>query len=85
MLKAKSCYTFNMGDLQDERARKALGRKLKIARKNKKYTQVEMAERADIHVNYYARIERGEENPSFQVLQAIAKALRVKLSDILPS
>lgn len=74
-----------MGDLQDERARKALGRKLKIARKNRKLTQAQVAEHADIHVNYYARTERGEENPSFEVLQAVAKALHVKLSDILPS
>lgn len=74
-----------MGELQDEKARKALGRKLKLARKNKKFTQEKVADKADISVNYYARIERGEENPSFEVLQAIAKALHVKMSEILPS
>ena len=50
----------------------------------KKITQSEVAKLADIHVNYYARIERAEENPSFAVLYAIAKAFKVKLSQIAP-
>jgi transcriptional regulator with XRE-family HTH domain len=74
-----------MGELQDEKARKALGRKLKLARKNKKLTQEKVADKADISVNYYARIERGEENPSFDVLHSVSRALGVKLSDVLPS
>lgn len=45
-------------------------------------TQSEVARLAGIHVNYFARIERGEENPSFDVLYAIAKALKVKLSEL---
>ena len=34
--------------------------------------------------NYYARIERGEENPSYEVLEKIIKALKVKSSEVFP-
>ncbi len=62
----------------------ALGEKLKKARKKTGLTQEKVAEKAGIHVNFYARVERGEENPSFEVLNKIAKILKVKSSNILP-
>lgn len=61
-----------------------LGKKIKTARRKSNMTQAEVAEKADIHVNYFAQIERGEVNPSYEVLEAIAKALKVNSSDILP-
>lgn len=60
-----------------------IGKNLKKLRKEKQLTQVELAEKAKISSNYYARIERDEENPSLEVLKDIAKALKVKSSDIL--
>ncbi len=60
-----------------------IGKNLKKLRKEKQLTQVELAERAKISSNYYARIERDEENPSLEVLKDIAKALKVKSSEIL--
>lgn len=45
------------------KSRKELGEKLRQVREHAGLTQAEVAEKADIHVNYYARIERGEENP----------------------
>lgn len=61
-----------------------IGKNLKKARNKAGLTQAQVAEKADIHVNYYARLERGEENPSVEVLQSVAKALKVKSSDLLP-
>lgn len=61
----------------DQKAREQLGKKLKLARQKKKLTQSDIADRADINVNYYARIERGEENPSLDTLRSIAKILNV--------
>lgn len=61
-----------------------LGKNIKKARQKSGLTQFEVAQKADIHANYYARIERGEVNPSVEILEAIAKALKVKSSDILP-
>ncbi|KKQ72374.1 MAG: Helix-turn-helix domain protein [Berkelbacteria bacterium GW2011_GWB1_38_5] len=62
---------------------KNLGGKLKRVREEAKLTQAEVAERAGIHVNYYARIERGEENPTYEKLESIKKALKIDSLDSL--
>ena len=61
-----------------------LGKNIKKARQKEEMTQAEVAQKANIHVNYFARIERGEENPSIDIIEKIAKALKVKSSEILP-
>ena len=61
-----------------------IGHNIKNARKKSGLTQAEVAGKAKIHVNYYARIERGETVPSVEVLEAISKILKIKSSDILP-
>lgn len=58
---------------------KKLAKILKAARKKAKLTQAEVAEKAEIHTNYYARIERGEVNPTIDVLNSLAKALKIEL------
>lgn len=67
---------------ESDQARKALGEKLRKAREAAKLTQQEVATAADVHVNFYARIERGEENPSFEKLQGIMKVLGIKSLDL---
>lgn len=61
-----------------------LGKNIKKARNKAGLTQAQVAEKAGIHTNYFARVERGEENPSFDILEKIAKALKIKSSEILP-
>ena len=63
--------------------RKALGEKLRGTREATRMTQKEVAEVAGVHVNYYARIERGEEIPTYDKLQDIKKALKIKSLDLL--
>ena len=63
---------------------KQVGSKIKEIREKAKLTQAQVAKKADIHVNYFARLERGEVNPSVETVQSIAKALKVKSGDILP-
>lgn len=63
---------------------KELGKNIKKARTKAGLTQAQVAEKAGIHFNYYARVERGEVNPSVDIVENIAKALKVKSSDILP-
>ena len=60
-----------------------IGKKLKEARKELGLKQSEVAEKADISVNYYARIERNEENPTLETLERVLKALKLKSSDVL--
>lgn len=64
--------------------KKIMGQNLKYIRQSKNMTQAEVATKAGITINYYARIERGEENPSFEILKRLVKALKIKSSDILP-
>lgn len=63
--------------------RKQLGEKLRSIREAAHLTQKEVANLANVRVNYYARIERGEENPTYDKLQDIKKALRIKSLDLL--
>lgn len=60
------------------------GKRIRALREKKGLTQAQVAEKAGIHVNYYARVERGEPNPRIPIIEKIAKALGVKSSDILP-
>ncbi len=60
------------------------GQNLRVARKKANLTQQQIADKAKMHVNYYARIERGGENPSYEALEKIIKALGIKSSEVLP-
>lgn len=46
-------------------------------------SQEQAAERADLHSNYFGRVERGEENVSLSALRRIAKALNVRVRDLV--
>jgi transcriptional regulator with XRE-family HTH domain len=61
-----------------------IGEKIKQARLRQGATQAEVAEKAGLNTNYYARIERGEASATIEAIQKIATALKVTSSDILP-
>ena len=61
-----------------------IGKNMRKIRDNQRRDQVEIAEEAGISTSFYARLERGEGNPTLEVLFAVIKALHVKSSDILP-
>jgi len=65
-------------------SQKQLGENIKKVREKAGKTQEELAEKTGIHVSYLSRIERGVVNPSVEVLENIAKVLKVKSSKILP-
>lgn len=60
-----------------------IGKNLKKLRQERQLTQAELAKKAGINTNYYARIERDEETPSLETLKKLTKILKVKSSDIL--
>lgn len=74
-----------MKNNQDESARKKLGGKLKRVREEANLIQDEVAKKAGISTNYFAKIERGEVNTSFDKLYKIIKALKIEASDIFPN
>ena len=71
-----------MASDEQDKARKELGEKLRQAREAANMTQQKVATAAGVHVNFYARMERGEENPSFEKLRSIMKVLGIKSLDL---
>ena len=65
-----------------ETLRKELGENIRTAREKAKLTQAEVAAMADIDVNYYARIERGLANPSYEKLHSIMKSLKMESLEV---
>jgi transcriptional regulator with XRE-family HTH domain len=51
----------------------------KSSREKAGFTQADVAQKADINVNYYARIERAEVIARGDILNRIAKALKISL------
>lgn len=60
-------------------SRKDIYKILKEARKKKGLTQTQVAKEAGMNTNYYAVIERGEVNTTFENIEKIAKVLGIKL------
>ena len=58
---------------------KKLAKILKDAREKAGLTQAEVAEKAGIHFNYYARVERGEVTPRVDIVENLARALKINL------
>jgi transcriptional regulator with XRE-family HTH domain len=52
-----------------------LGQRIRAARKAKRLSQEDLALEADIAVDYAGGIERGQRNPSFRILCALARTL----------
>jgi len=65
-----------------ENARVLLGRRIRALRNVKGWAQQELGNRADINYKFLGEIERGQQNPSFNVLVKIATALEVKLPEL---
>ena len=63
--------------------RVVLGAAIRQKRKASRFTQEVLAEKSDLHPNYVGRVERGEEHVSLISLQRVAKALGVRISELL--
>jgi len=53
-----------------------------VHRKNRKVTQEQLAEKADLHPKYISEIERGAKTISVDALGRIAKALGTTVHDL---
>jgi transcriptional regulator with XRE-family HTH domain len=63
--------------------RRTLGRKIRACRKRSQFSQEELAEKADLSYKYLGEVERGYVNISLDSLARIAKALGVRLRDLV--
>jgi XRE family transcriptional regulator, regulator of sulfur utilization len=65
------------------RHQKIIGQTIRKYRKQAGLTQEKLAEKADFHPVYIGEVERGEESASVAALIRIAKALRVRVRDLV--
>ena len=65
--------------------RKKFGKRLRQLREERGWSQEEFADRAGLHRTYVSAVERGVRNPTLSVLERLAKALGVKLSELVQS
>lgn len=72
-----------MAPKRDKGALRRLGERVKALREQAGMSQESVAFDAGIHVNHLSTIERGVANPSFLVLLAISRVLRVRVSELV--
>jgi transcriptional regulator with XRE-family HTH domain len=65
------------------RHQKIIGETIRRIRKRAGLSQEKLAEKADLHPVYIGELERGEETASVVALVRIAKALGVRLRDLV--
>ena len=66
-----------------QKHRRLLGEAVRAARKETGFSQEKLAEKANLSTVFISRIERGVESPSVDNLLKIAKALGVRVSDLV--
>ncbi len=62
--------------------RKKFGKRLRQLRKEAGFTQEQLADKADISVDFLSLVERGINAPSFESLDKLAKALGVPVREL---
>ena len=63
--------------------RRLLGEAIRIQRKKKRWSQERLAEKADLSTVFISRVERGKESPSLDSLVKIARALGIRVRDLV--
>jgi transcriptional regulator with XRE-family HTH domain len=63
--------------------RKSLGQAIRNYRKKAKLTQELLGERADLNPKYIGEVERAEKTISVDALSRVAKALKVRVRDLV--
>lgn len=64
---------------------KRLGQQLRTARNEAKLTQEQLADLSHVSVKHIAGIEKGQKNPSFEILLALSKVLKLSLDGLIAS
>lgn len=63
-------------------SKKLFGARIKKLRESKGWTQEYLAEKMDISPNYLSSIERGKENPTFDMLMNLSDGLEVEMWEL---
>lgn len=60
-----------------------LGKRIIYLRKKRKMSQLQLSVESEINKNYISDLERGKRNPSLMILNRIAIALKIDMSELL--
>ena len=71
-----------MGCMKKEQIRTILGSNLRKFRGCREWSQMELAEKADISMNFLSEIERGNKWPSSETLQNLADSLDIEIYEL---
>jgi transcriptional regulator with XRE-family HTH domain len=69
--------------LAGQQHRRLLGEAIRARRQKAELSQEKLAEKADLSTVFISRVERGKESPSVDSLVKIAKALDVRVRDLI--
>lgn len=69
--------------LMSDQQTKEIGKRVRKLRKEAGLTQVDLGKKSGLPANTIARLERGEHSPTLPKLEALARALGVKTSELL--
>lgn len=67
---------------RNNKVKEKLGKKIQKARKQIGYSQEELAEMLRISRTHMGHIEQGRKSPSLELLEKIARALKIKVSTL---
>jgi transcriptional regulator with XRE-family HTH domain len=66
-----------------QKHRRLLGEAVRIKRKKAGFSQEKLAEKANLSTVFISRVERGKESPTVDSLVKIARALSVRVRDLI--
>ena len=58
------------------------GERIAVLRKQREFSQEELAERCGVHRTYIGSIERGEKSPTLNTIAKFAKGLDIEIADL---
>lgn len=64
------------------KAQEQLGMRIKFLRKQRKWSQEDLALSANVNRNYICDLENGRRNPSLDILERIAVGLGISLEEL---
>ena len=68
---------------ENKKLLRALGKRIRELRKKQNISQAQLGFECGVHGEYIGRIERGLQSPTISTLESVAKALDVKLKDLV--
>jgi transcriptional regulator with XRE-family HTH domain len=71
--------------VRERQALTTFGKRVRTLRKERGWTQEELAEAADLHENYVSRLETGEQEPGLFVVLRLCAAFEVTVDELLQS